>query len=72
MINITTKMSYPKGKDKNHAYKLYLKNLKKRINAVDTKGKKASVHFTCEKDIISADCGGNKELVKKIEKVIYG
>ena len=72
MIEISTRISYPKGKDKNTAYKSYIKNLKKRIKAIETKGKKASVHFTNENDIICADFGGNKDLVKKMQKVIYG
>lgn len=72
MISITTKVSYPKTADKKKAYQLYLKNTKKKIKAIETKGKKAEVHFSNEGEVITTSFKGNGDLVKKIQKVMFG
>jgi len=72
MINITTKISYPKTADEKKAYQLYLKNTKKKIKAIKTKGKKAEVHFYTEGPVIKTTFAGNKDLVKQIKKAVFG
>ncbi len=72
MISITTKVTYPKTADKKKAYQLYLKNIKKKIKTIETKGKKAEVHFSNEGEVITTTFKGNKEVVKNIKKVMFG
>jgi len=72
MINITSKVTYPKHADKKAAYQSYLKNIKRKIKAVDMKGKKANVHFTCDGEVFRTEFKGSKVLITKIQKVIFG
>jgi len=71
MIKFSSKLTYPKADDSKKAYQLYIKNLKKKLKTVDDKKKTANVHFTCDGSVIRTEVSGSKDLVAKIEKIIY-
>jgi len=72
VIKFTSKLTYPKNADSKAAYQSYIKNIKKAIKKVDIPGKEAHVHFACDGKVVTTDFSGNRALINKIKKVIFG